>query len=49
MIGLSQAHGIGGGRAAAAVLLPLALLCCCCAALSFLFAGAIAGLAGQLP
>jgi hypothetical protein len=48
VIGLSQAHGIGGGRAAAAVLLPLALLCCCCAALSFLFAGAIAGLAGQL-
>lgn len=49
VVGLSQAHGIGGGRAAAAVLLPLALLCCCCAALSFLFAGAIAGLAGQLP
>jgi hypothetical protein len=48
VLGLAEAHRIGHGKAAAAVLLPIALLCCCCAALAFLFAGAIAGLVGQV-
>jgi hypothetical protein len=48
VLGLAQAHQIGHGKAAAAVLLPIVLLCCCCAALAFLFAGAIAGLVGQV-
>jgi hypothetical protein len=48
VIGLAGAHRIGHGRAAAAVLLPLALLCCCCVGLALAFAGAIAGLAGQM-
>ena len=37
-----------GGGAAAAVLLPIVLVCCCCGALAFLFAGAVAGLVGQM-
>jgi hypothetical protein len=49
VLGLAEAHQIGHGKAAAAVLLPLALCCCCCAVLAFLFAGAIASLAGQMP
>jgi hypothetical protein len=48
VLGLAQAHQIGHGKAAAAALLPLLALCCCCAGLAFLFAGAIAGLVGQL-
>jgi hypothetical protein len=48
VLGLAEAHQIGHGKAAAAVLLPILLLCCCCAGLAFLFAGAIAGLAGQM-
>jgi hypothetical protein len=48
ILGLAEAHRIGHGKAAAAVLLPIALCCCCCAALAFLFAGAIASLAGQV-
>jgi hypothetical protein len=48
VLGLAEAHQIGHGKAAAAVLLPIVLLCCCCAGLAFLFAGAIAGLAGQI-
>jgi hypothetical protein len=48
VLGLAEAHGIGHGKAAAAVLLPIVLFCCCCAALAFLFAGAIAGLVGQI-
>jgi hypothetical protein len=48
VLGLAAAHGIGHGKAAAAVLLPIAFLCCCCAGLLFLFAGAIAGLAGPM-
>ena len=34
---------------AVAVLLPIVLVCCCCAALAVVFAGAIAGLASQVP
>lgn len=49
VLGLAQAHQIGHGKAAAAVLLPIVLVCCCCAALAVVFAGAIAGLAGQMP
>jgi hypothetical protein len=49
VLGLAEAHQIGHGKAAAAVLLPIVLVCCCCAALVFVFAGAIAGLAGQMP
>ncbi len=49
VLGLAEAHQIGHGKAAAAVLLPIVLVCCCCAALAFVFAGAIAGLAGQMP
>jgi hypothetical protein len=49
VLGLAEAHQIGHGKAAAAVLLPILLVCCCCAALAFLFAGAIAGLAGRMP
>jgi hypothetical protein len=49
IIGLSQAHQIGGGKAAAAVLLPLVILCCCCAGLGLLFAGAIGAVASQVP
>jgi hypothetical protein len=50
VIGLSQAHEIGGGKAAAAVLLPILVLCCCCAGLAMLFAGALAGvLHGVVP
>jgi hypothetical protein len=48
VLGLAEAHGIGHGKAALAVLLPLALCCCCCAGLAFLFAGALASLAGQV-
>lgn len=48
VLGLAQAHQIGHGKALAAVLLPLVVVCCCCAGLAFLFAGAIAGLVGQL-
>ena len=48
VLGLAEAHGIGHGKAAAAVLLPIVVFCCCCAGLAFLFAGAIAGLAGQM-
>jgi hypothetical protein len=48
VLGLAEAHQIGHGRAVAAVLLPILLVCCCCAGLAFLFAGAIAGLAGQM-
>ena len=48
VLGLAEAHQIGHGKATAAVLLPIVLLCCCCAGLAFLFAGAIAGLAGQM-
>jgi len=48
VLGLAEAHQIGHGKAAAAVLLPIVLACCCCAGLAFLFAGAIAGLAGQM-
>jgi len=48
ILGLAGAHEIGHGKAAAAVLLPIVLVCCCCAGLAFLFAGAIAGLAGQM-
>jgi hypothetical protein len=48
VLGLAEAHQIGHGKAAAAVLLPILVLCCCCAGLAFLFAGAIAGLAGQI-
>jgi len=49
VLGLAAAHQIGHGKAAAAVLLPIALCCCCGALLAFLFAGAIASLAGQMP
>jgi hypothetical protein len=49
VLGLAQAHQIGHGKAIAAVLLPLAVCCCCVALLGFLFAGAVAGLAGRLP
>lgn len=49
VLGLAQAHQIGHGKAAVAVLLPIVLVCCCCAALAVVFAGAIAGLAGQMP
>jgi len=49
VLGLAEAHQIGHGKATAAVLLPIVLVCCCCAGLAFLFAGAIAGLAGQMP
>jgi len=48
VLGLAEAHQIGHGKAAAAVLLPIVLLCCCCGALVFLFAGAVAGLMGQM-
>ena len=48
VVGLAQAHQIGYGKALAAVLLPLALLCCCCVGLAVLFAGAIAGMMGQI-
>jgi hypothetical protein len=48
VLGLAAAHQIGHGKAAAAVLLPILLVCCCCAGIAFLFAGAIAGLAGQI-
>jgi hypothetical protein len=48
VLGLAEAHQIGHGKAAAAVLLPLVLLCCCCAGLAVLFAGAIAGVLGQV-
>jgi hypothetical protein len=48
VLGLAEAHQIGHGKAAVAVLLPILLVCCCCAGLAFLFAGAIAGLAGQM-
>jgi len=48
VLGLAEAHQIGHGKATAAVLLPIVLLCCCCAALVFLFAGALAGLVGQM-
>ena len=48
VLGLAEAHRIGHGKAAAAVLLPIVLVCCCCAALAFVFAGAIAGLAGRM-
>ena len=48
VLGFAEAHQIGHGKAAAAVLLPIVLLCCCCAALVFLFAGAVAGLVGQM-
>ena len=48
VLGLAEAHQIGHGKAAAAVLLPIVLVCCCCAGLAFLFAGAIAGLVGQM-
>jgi hypothetical protein len=48
VLGLAQAHEIGHGKALAAVLLPLVLLCCCCAGLGLLFAGAIAGMLGQV-
>jgi hypothetical protein len=49
ILGLAQAHQIGHGKAAAAVLLPIVLCCCCVALLGFVFAGAIAGLAGHMP
>jgi hypothetical protein len=48
VLGLAQAHQIGHGKAAAAVLLPLVLVCCCCAGMALLFAGAIAGVLGQV-
>jgi hypothetical protein len=48
VLGLAEAHQIGHGKAAVAVLLPILLVCCCCLGLAFLFAGAIAGLAGQM-
>jgi len=48
VLGLAEVHQIGHGKALAAVLLPLVLLCCCCAALGAVFAGAIAGVVGQL-
>lgn len=48
VLGLAEAHQIGHGKATAAVVLPIVLLCCCCAALVFLFAGAVAGLVGQM-
>jgi len=48
VLGLAEAHQIGHGKAAAAVLLPIVLVCCCCGALAFLFAGALAGLVGQM-
>jgi hypothetical protein len=48
ILGLAQAHQISHGKAAAAALVPLLVVCCCCAGLAFLFAGAIAGLAGQV-
>ena len=47
IIGLSRAHGIGGGRAAAAVLMPLALCCVLGVVVVVMFAGAIAALAGR--
>jgi hypothetical protein len=46
VIGLAEAHRISHGRAAAATLLPLLLVCCCCAGLAFMFASALAGIAG---
>jgi hypothetical protein len=46
VIGLAEAHRIGYGRSAAATLLPLVLLCCCCAGFVFMFASALAGIAG---
>jgi len=49
VIGLAQAHQIGYGQALAAVLLPILALCCCCLGLAVTFAGAIAGLIGQMP
>jgi len=48
VLGLAEVHQIGHGKATAAVLLPVVLACCCCAAIAFLFAGALAGLAGQM-
>jgi len=48
VLGLAETHQIGHGKAAAAVLLPIVLVCCCCGALAFLFAGAVAGLVGQM-
>jgi hypothetical protein len=49
IIGLSQAHQIGGGKAAAAVLLPIVIFCCCCAGMAGLFAGLIGAAASQMP
>lgn len=53
VVGLAEAHQIGGGKAALATLLPLFLFCCCCVGLLSLFFGAIAaavpGLAGTTP
>jgi len=49
VLGLAEAHRIGHGRALVAVLLPVALCCCCFALLGFVFAGAIASLAGHMP
>lgn len=48
VIGLAEAHQIGYGKATAAALLPLVLVCCCCGSSIFVFAGALASLAGQL-
>jgi hypothetical protein len=44
VIGLSQAHQIGGGKAAAAVLLPLVICCCCCVGLAVLVWGSAAAM-----
>ncbi|HSD29227.1 MAG TPA: YIP1 family protein [Vicinamibacteria bacterium] len=49
VLGLAPAHRIGHGKAAAAVLLPVLFCCCCLALLGFVFAGAIASLAGRMP
>jgi hypothetical protein len=48
VIGLSQAHQIGGGKATAAVLLPLVIFCCCCAGLIGLFATTLGAMLSQV-
>jgi hypothetical protein len=47
VIGLAQAHQIGGGKAAAAVLLPLVIFCCCCVGVALLFAGTLGAVLSQ--
>ncbi|MCG6923194.1 MAG: YIP1 family protein [Acidobacteria bacterium] len=48
VIGLTQAHQIGGGKAAAAVLLPLVIFCCCCVGLALLFASTLGAVLSQV-